>query len=117
MGLDWIGFNQMDGEWEQTGYYRGKGIAYDKNIEEIGDLDNDCYGIEDHDHTDICGCSYMPRNIKWYLYAEIVHLLEKPSEEILLNPDYPNETYEVWREFMVGAKEFLETNDRVFCWY
>ena len=128
MGLDWIAFEENEnGKWDGVGVFRGKGVAYDVNIEEAKplmvipcvnwekDADEICYGDRDHKHKDINDLPYMPRNEKWCLIKLIWELLEKPENEIALECD--DDTYEEWREFMEEASFFLMTNERVFCWY
>lgn len=113
MGLDWVAMEQVGGEWRGVSMYRGKGVAYDKNIETL-DYDNECYGIEEHTHKDISGLPYMPRNVKWELYTIINALLKVPEDELELEGW---DSYEEWRDFMEGAKEFLKHHERIFCWY
>lgn len=131
MGLDWVAFShdEESGKWIQTDSFRGKGVTYDKNIEGLSvevmtniynDLDNLCYGIENHDHKDISGLPYMPRNWKWLLITEIKKLIEKDEKDIILEWDDEErrqEDYEDWLDFMQRAVEFLEDAERVFCWY
>jgi len=62
----------------------------------------------------------MPRNCKWLLITEINKLIAKDEKDIILEWDDEErrqEDYEDWLDFMQRAVEFLEDNERVFCWY
>jgi hypothetical protein len=118
MGLDWIAFTYDEDlkKWTHCDMFRGKGVAYDKNIENLGnDLDNMCYGHQEHNHKDINELPYIPRNEKWKIITAIRQLCEKEESEIIVQWD--DETYEDWLDFMQRAEQFLVDNEFVFCWY
>jgi len=123
MGLDWVAFthDEESGKWVKTDGFRGKGVSYDANIGRLDEeIANICYGIQEHDHKDISELPYMPRNCKWLLIAEINKLIAKDEKDIILEWDDEErrqEDYEDWLDFMQRAVEFLEDNERVFCWY
>jgi len=128
MGLDWIAFHLMaDGEEFNIGSYRGKGVAYDKNIEEQhGEVRNDCYGdpenvktIKDDDGDDITRDNIMTEEQRDNITAALEELLEADKDTI---KHEENDSYEEWREWMQGALDFLEGVDYdegqyIWCWF
>jgi hypothetical protein len=118
MGLDWFAFTEevnqesWRSEYFQSGYYRGKGVSYDENICKYLVNVDDCYGTS-ADRKDICGHIRMKTNQKWNIVRAIDTAFKLPEDEIVLE----DETYEEWREWMEGAREFLASNEFIFCWY
>jgi len=123
MGLDWIGFQQTDGEVGSTDIdhyiqdiYRGKGVAYDVNIEKhFPDIGEMCYGSIASPLKDLCSCDCIPTEQKQQIIDAIRSCMEMPEGEIDFSDS--NESREEWNEWMEGAISFLEENEYVFCWW
>jgi hypothetical protein len=121
MGLDWLAFTEEDGVWRPAGSFRGKGVAYDKNIEETDDIAEKCYG-DGESHWAI-GLPYIPENWKLEIIAEIESILEAEKEGIALmieaevGGEPTEEDYAEWRSFMEEARDFLKKHKMIFCWY
>lgn len=135
MGLDWIVFQYVDGEElaVSDGYYRGKGVAYDKNIKKLDDNDtfknvcNSCFGDETNtrktkgdDGEEETRNWIMTPEQKQLVESAIQHVLDLPKEQI--HTDTDEERYEEWREWMEGALKFLKSVDYdkdyyIWCWW
>ena len=134
MGLDWIVYQYVNGDevnvdWD--GYYRGKGVAYDKNIRKLDEIDtfkdvsNACYGDEnnirkikgDDGEEEIRNFIMTPEQKK-LVESAIQHVLDLPEEQI----DTDEQPYEQWRKWMEGALKFLKYVDYekdyyIWCWW
>ena len=134
MGLDWISYElNEEGEEFQKGYYRGKGVAYDKNIEELsntGDFDNvenECYGdpknvrkIKEDDGEELERDYIMTEEQKQLIESAIEFLLKEPEETIEWVESW--DSYQEWRDWMQGALDFLQDVDYdegeyIWCWF
>jgi len=123
MGLDWIGYQQTDGEVGSTNpddyiqdMYRGKGVAWDVNIEKhFPEIANMCYGSIKSLLPEMCSCDCIPPEEKKQIIDAIRSCIELPEGEIDFSDS--NESREEWNEWMEGAISFLEENEYVFCWW
>ena len=111
MGLDWIGCEKIedDAKYNQTGYFRGKIISYDPNIEALADFDcNDAYGEEVEDGWFMSDCQRKS------VICAIKCVLDKPSNEI----DWDGfDDYDDWKSTFQFAHDFLENNEHIHCWF
>ena len=108
MGLDWVATIELDDDEECKSYFRGKGVAYDKNIEALEEeVENDCYGEEDH---------YLSEDQIINITHGIQSCLDQDKETIDLEGW---EDYKEWSEFMNEALDFLQNEEhiKIFCWY
>ena len=126
MGLDWIAFelNEEGEEWN-LGTYRGKGVAYDKNLEDMKEVTNACYGdtnnvreINGDDGEKTQRNHIMTREQKKIIEDALEELLDKDEADI----DTDGEEYQEWRDWMEGALEFLREIDYdedkyIWCWF
>jgi len=125
MGLDWLAFQMIEGEEVQKGYYRGKGVAYDKNLEDKTDVCNACYGdpknvrkIKGDDGEEVEREYIMTEEQKQMIQDALEELLEEPQGDI----DTDGEEYQEWRDWMEGALNFLQDVDYdegeyIWCWF
>jgi len=116
MGLDWIAFEpdeEEKGEWQQCGYFRGKGIAWDPNVEEVMDT-NECYGEEDAMKDKGLEGHYMTKDQRSNVIAALETVLKKPQEQIKLEDD---DTYEDWEAFVREGLAILVAHDVIWCWW
>ena len=105
MGLDWIAIDNAT-SMNQIGYFRGKGVSYDTNVEDEMDC-NMCYG-EGNDHM-------MTENQRQAIIKclkELLHRYEQDEDEIFIED---GETADEWITFMQDALEFLETYEYIHC--
>ena len=118
MGLDWIAMYYIyiddTDEWTTDGCYRGKGVAWDKNIENLEGYDvNDCYGDYDCIIGEQRQC--MTSEQRENTINAIDKVMKMDKDDIILDGyDYE---YDEWLDFMEGAKEFLIEHEHIFCWF
>ncbi len=125
MGLDWMAFQMIEGEEVRKGYYRGKGVAYDKNLEDKTDVTNACYGdpknvrkIKDDDGEEVERDYIMTEEQKQMIQVALEEILEEPQGDI----DTDGQEYQEWRDWMEGALNFLQDVDYdegeyIWCWF
>jgi len=133
MGLDWMAFKMEEDEEWGMGQYRGKGVAYDPNIEELSKeerfkgVENQCYGKADNvrkfkeDGKELTRPNIMTAEQKQAIESALEYLLEQPEETINWT-DAGNDSYQEWIEWMKGALEFLQgvdydDNEYIWCWF
>lgn len=128
MGLDWMSFElNEEGEEFQKGYYRGKGVAYDKNVEDKTDVCNACYGdpknvrkIKGDDGEEVERDYIMTEEQKQMIEDALEELLEESEETIEWVESW--ESYQQWRDWMEGALNFLrdvdyDEGEYIWCWF
>ena len=116
MGLDWIAMYYIyiddTDEWTTDGCYRGKGVAWDKNIENLEGYDvNDCYGDYDCIIGEQRQC--MTSEQRENTINAIDKVMKMDKDDIILD----GYEYDEWLDFMEGAKEFLIEHEHIFCWF
>tara|TARA_R110000796_G_scaffold179185_1_gene295780 strand:- start:801 stop:1133 length:333 start_codon:yes stop_codon:yes gene_type:complete len=110
MGLDWIARPSVDSKTTLGVSFRGKGIAYDDNVcEELEYDGNECYG-EGDDHM-------MTESQRQSIIKVLKELLSRSEDEIVLDEDDEDDTYEEWQTFTQDALEFLTTYKYIYCWF
>tara|TARA_R110000824_G_scaffold293639_1_gene481932 strand:+ start:33 stop:368 length:336 start_codon:yes stop_codon:yes gene_type:complete len=111
MGLDWIACESPDDKTHHLGVsFRGKGVAYDDNVcEELKYNGNECYGQGDD--------AMMTESQRQSIIKVIKELLSRSEDEIVLDKDDEDDTYEEWEIFMQDALEFLTTYKYIYCWF